>query len=77
VTKGFRTSNSKQLKGPDGLSLGINFTPSLAILPPKSFRRVMSFKAAPSAVEKNIIVFSDRDDSAELKKESQLFPCAF
>lgn len=77
VTKGFRKSGSTVLKSPDGVSLGLNFTPSLAILPPRSFRRVMSFKAAPTAIEKNIIIFSNRDDSAELKKESQLFPCAF
>lgn len=77
IAKSFRKNSSGVLKSSDGTKLGINFTPSLAVVPPKPFRRVMSFKAAPTAIEKNIIVFSDRDDSADLKKESQLFPCAF
>lgn len=77
ITKTFRKSSKDILKSQDGVALGINFSPSLAVIPPKPFRRVMSFKAAPTAIEKNIIIFSNRDDSAELKKESQLFPCAF
>jgi len=77
ITRNFRKNSTDILKSPDGLALGVKFTPSLAVIPPKQFRRVMSFKAAPSAVEKNIIILSNRDDSAELKRESQLFPCAF
>ncbi|MEY2988169.1 MAG: hypothetical protein RJB13_1690, partial [Pseudomonadota bacterium] len=77
ITKSFRNSSTNILKSPDGQSLGIDFTPSLAVLPPQPFRRVMSFRAAPTRIEKNIIIFSNRDESSELKKESQLFPCAF
>ena len=77
ITKSFRKNATNILKGPDGQALGIGFTPSLAVVPPKPFRRVMSFKAAPSPIERNIIIFGNRDESSELKKESQLFPCAF
>jgi hypothetical protein len=77
VVPQFRTSLSTSLKSPDGRSLGLSFSPSLGILPPKNFNRVMTIKAAPTATEKNIAVFSNRSDSAELQTESFLYPCTF
>ncbi len=73
----FRAGLSTSIRAPDGTNLGLSFAPSLGILPPKNFKRVMNIKAAPSATEKNIAVFSDRRDTSELQTESYLFPCTF
>ncbi|NBO37100.1 hypothetical protein EBU99_00790 [bacterium] len=72
-----KKSRTTSLKSADGAILGFAFQPSLAVIPPKSFTRVMSFAAAPSASEKNIIVLSNRSDSTELVKETTLLPCTF
>jgi len=73
----FRTGSTGSLKSSDGTHLGLSFAPTLGILPPKNFNRVMAVKSAPTASEKNIAVFSNRSESAELQTESMLYPCTF
>lgn len=53
------------------------FTPTMAILPPKNFSRILSFSIAPSTSEKNVMILSNRSESAELQKETILHACTF
>jgi hypothetical protein len=55
----------------------IPFTPTMAILPPKNFSRILSFSIAPSTTEKNVMILSNRSESAELQKETILHACTF
>ena len=77
ILPNFRNGRTTAVKAPDGSPLGMSFNPVLAVIPPRNFNRVMSFNAAPSASEKNIIVLSNRSESAELQKETILYPCSF
>lgn len=77
IIPNFRNGRTTAVKAPDGSALGFYFSPALAVIPPRNFNRVMSFNAAPSASEKNIMVLSNRSESAELQKETILYPCTF
>ena len=77
ILPNFRNGRTTAVKAPDGSALGMSFSPALAVIPPRTFNRVMSFSAAPSASEKNIMVLSNRSESAELQKETILYPCTF
>lgn len=77
ITPAFKQSRNQVLKTVDGAALGISFQPSLGIVPPKQFNRIMSFTASPAASENNIIILSNRGDSAEIAKETNLYPCLF
>lgn len=73
----FRSLKGNLLKTEDGTALGVQFQPSLAIVPPKPYNRVMYFSAAPTQSEKSIMILSNRSDSADVSKESNLYLCLF
>jgi hypothetical protein len=58
-------------------SSGTPFNPTMAILPPKKFNRILSFYIAPNTSEKNVMILSNRSESAELQKETILHACTF
>lgn len=77
IFSNIRAGKSSSIKLSDGTNIGISFSPALAFIPPRAFNRVMSVSAAQNASEKYIMVLSDRSESAELQKESLLYPCLF
>lgn len=77
ITPQLRQNHTKTIRFSDGSVLGIQFQPSLAIIPPKTFSRVMFFTAAPTSTEKSVMVLSNRNDSAEIAMESKLYSCFF
>lgn len=77
LSPAFRSLRGNVLKSVDGTALGVQFQPSLAIIPPKPYNRVMYFSAAPTQSEKSIMILSNRSDSADISKESNLYLCLF
>lgn len=73
----FKGSQTSVLKTADGTPIGLSFKPLLAFLPPRKFNRVLFVRAAQYDYEKYIMILSDRGDSADLQKESLLYPCLF
>jgi hypothetical protein len=76
------TPAQKKVRAPvvrlkSGATLGGAFQPSLAIIPPQQFNRILFFSAAPSQTEKSIMILSNRDSSAEIAKESEISSCLF
>ncbi len=77
ITPAFRKTRGQQLRTRSGALLGTSFQPSLAVVPPTQFNRVLFFSAAASQTEKSIMVLSNRGDSAEIAKESTVSSCFF
>jgi hypothetical protein len=77
ITPAFRQTRGLNLKAADGTQLGVKFQPSLAIIAPTSYKRVLFFTAAPTQSDKSLMLLSNRNDSAEIAKESEIYPCLF
>ncbi|NBW81627.1 hypothetical protein EBR21_07720, partial [bacterium] len=77
ITPQFKQNRGQVLKSDDGATIGTNFKPSMAVIPPRPFNRVMSFTAAPTQSEKSIMILSNRSESADIAKESNLYSCLF
>jgi hypothetical protein len=77
ITPQFKQIRGQLIKSDDGASIGTVFKPSMAVIPPREFNRVMSFTAAPTQAEKSIVILSNRSESAEIAKESNLYSCLF